>query len=86
MKTKKIFRTLLPCLLLGGTLCSCRPHYYLPGGNHRRKPAQNCGCPSFSQHTPLIPGTPEFQPLHGNQPVYAHFLPVGDVPHADERR
>ena len=86
MKTKKIFRTLLPCLLLGGTLCSCRPHYYLPGGNHRRKPDKNCGCPSFSQRTPLFPGTPRFQPLHGNQPMHAHLLSAGNVPHADERR
>lgn len=86
MKFDKIFRIVLPCLFLGGLLCSCRQQYYLPGGNYRRKPDKGCGCPSYSQNAPLLRSLPQDEALNENQPVYAYFLSLGDLPHAHEGR
>ncbi|MCM1041558.1 MAG: hypothetical protein NC396_03905 [Bacteroides sp.] len=86
MKSKKLLRTILPCLLLGCLFCSCRQQYYLPGGNYRRKPANNCGCPSYSQAAPLLRQGVPFQTVHGHQPVHAQFLPVGQLADVHEGR
>lgn len=86
MKPKKTSKAFWLCALLGIVLCSCRSHYYLPGGNYRRRPAKDCGCPSFAKNHGLFPGISTDKTINGNQPMYAKMLPVAEMPHDNERR
>ncbi len=84
--SRKMTALFLPCLILAGLACSCKTRYYLPGGNVRRKPAKECGCPSFSQAVPAYDGSSFLQTPYFHQSVHADTLPVVRLAHADKGR